>query len=179
MMELLFIMFCAWVNRWRGGGWPGHLWGGPVIVPSVLLAGIATLCFGWMLGVIAGIGYLLWGLWGWGGYITMGRSSVPNRKEIAWIDAIVRPGLGYGWEGDAAGWALRQVYALPFFIAAALALGDPLRALLFFPFAVAVVGAYLLAFRLYWPGRWGISPTALAEAMTGASWGLVIAGYAA
>lgn len=172
MMALLLIPFCAWLNRFRGGGWPGHIIGGPAVVPSILLGLAVWPLYGVPYALISFIGYLFWAIWGWGAYHDMGRSDI-HELEIDWIDKITRPLLGNDFAGDLASMALRQFYAAPFFLGAFI-YGVPWWV---FPiFVITVPLCYVVPFRLLWPyGLFHLTPTALAELATGAIWGAAIA----
>jgi hypothetical protein len=118
---------------------------------------------------------MFWAIWGWSPYITMQRSQNAPLVGVPWIDHIVyRNGQPHTVLQDIEGWALRQVYAVPLFAAAAIVENNAALILWFFPFAVGVVGAYVVAWRLWYPGRWGIDPTGLSECLTGAIWGTSI-----
>jgi hypothetical protein len=167
--DLVFIVFAAFVNRWRGGGAPGHLWGAPAIIPGLALGAMAAiLLWSWPMGLLVAFGYIVWGIGGYGDS-SMGRSTNP-RAPWPWPIEHLITGIP-GWPKEAAGMALRSLFAAPFFALVALYRHEPVLFLWLLPFAALVTGAYVLAWRLFWPGRWGIAPTELAEILTGVIWG--------
>lgn len=165
---LAFLAFCGWVNRWRGGGRPGHVWAAPYLVPALVLTIGTVAATDLTVGLIAGLGWAFWAMWGFGD-TSMGRSINPRAPwpwPIEWLITNIK-----GWPKEAAGMFFRSLFAAPFFIGMALYEGDGLLVLWLLPFALLVAGAYVVAFRLFWPGRLGLVPTVLAEVLTGMGWG--------
>lgn len=187
-VDLLFIAFNTWLYRWRGGGWPHvDLPGGPAVAPSFVMGMTTFLLFwlpyglmtAWHFAVVFGAGYLIANMMGHGAYMDIGTwVDGYGEKEIWFIDKIVRPSLGYGWEGDAASLFLYHLFALPLFVASIFVLGatawQALAAWLFL--ATFSVLAYAMFMRLL-VGHLSRSRE-WAEWAKGAIWGLALVGIA-
>jgi len=163
----MIVLIMALLNRARGDDrWmPDWLPGRALWYITLLVAGAAIVQTGSVAaGAIWALGYLLWAIPSWGHLIGMGR-FMPDRSP-GWFEAML-----LGWSRGRiplAFWA-RNLLALPAFAGIAVASDTAWFALFAFPFAALIVGAYEAAWRLR-PDN----PIWLAEALTGALWGLAI-----
>jgi hypothetical protein len=186
----------AWLNNVRGGAKPApHLidwmrenWGFGVralILVTPLIFGLTfgvgwavTGAFTWMIPLAASLGFLLWGVWGWGSYMDVGQTenSWKDKVEIKWIDWFLLKTFGpewvpagetserfdtipspsgevrqYWWRRgrDAVGMMLRGLYAAPFFIVAAVLVNWWLLVLIPL-FCVAFSCIYVVFFSRWW-----------------------------
>lgn len=177
IIEILFVAFCAWLHRWRGGGWPRiDLPGGPAVAPSLVLGLVVFPVVGWQVALLYGLGYLVANVMGHGAYIDMGTQPATPEKEVSWIDKIARK-LGYGLKGDVVGLALYQLFALPLFIGAVFIAHTPILMALacWLMFGVMSIGAYYVFVRVLKKVVL-FDRNALAEYATGLAWGLALVG---
>lgn len=178
IVDCAFIVFCAWLHRWRGGGWPKiDLPGGPSVAPSLLLGLVVWPIFGWPAALLFGLGYCAANILGHGSYVDVGTAPPVPETEVPWIDKIVRPRLGWGWQGDLAGLALYGSMALPLFIGSVFILhSNPGKAILWWVVLQTItIAAYAGIVRLL-RGYVKYDRNALAEIATGLAWGIALVG---
>lgn len=177
LIALVVLAACAFLNRFAGGGWPGHLWDehrpdklwGRALYLAALGMGLAALLagHGWSAALAVGLAFLAWRSPAWGLLISLGRPSGASGRKPHWFEGfllgasagsvhvallarhlfLIIPGL------VAIGWAAQSTFVL------ALAL----------PFAVLATLAYEIAWRVT-PRE----PIRTAEIIVGALWGALI-----
>lgn len=185
MIEWIFIVLCAGLNRLRGWG-PVDKYVRPdgsvarwrkvaevlssKYACALYLGGVCWPIYGWPPAMIVAGGYALWAMRGWGDYFDF--SKKPNR-ELAWIDAITRR-LAAPWR-DVAAMSLRGLYFYP----AAIGLAWWVNS--WHPLALGVLillqgPVYLLAHRLDVDDRRGVKTVAAELAMGGIIGGIIAGG---
>ena len=193
----VLILFCAWLNRFRGSGWliplpdgggfvKTDLPGGPAVAPSFFLAGVlfayqlTTLQVWWDLNALFlalsfATAYLLWAMLpsDWGESHDMGRSPEPNRRGFigGLVEWFISPADQPKF--DLVVWSLRNLWV--FLLVPVAIISDlPLWAAPIVAFALAafISFSYWLAMRPLWRFRDRVEPTTVAELLAGAGWGV-------
>lgn len=166
MLTIITILFCAFLNRLRGGGWfapklPARklFWVAPCI------GAIACAWLPWRDAALFGVAYLAWAWPAWGRWYDLGHKPELERERGAFERVVEAVSFG----NDHAAFTLRMAIVCPFLAY----FWWPLA--IIFPFACTAI--YELAWRL-WPDTddddenlWVGRPITKAEMMTGALWG--------
>ncbi len=163
------------LNRLRGdASWkPQWLPGRALYYVTLILTVLHIPFYGWKVGVAVGGMYLLWGLWPWRRWYTLGQHPVEDKPD--WYERIVEWMARRLPYGDAIGvyWALyiRHAWLIPGLILVAYATQwqAGLLPLLVIPIAPALfVLSTWIAMRLSWNYIW------IAELLQGAVMGVVL-----
>ena len=175
-LALITLAITSALNRVRGGGLgAAHLPGHPrvYVAPVIgLLAGI--LNNGWLIGVVAGLGYFIWSLPPWGRWYTLGRmprtiSGQPDAFEI-WVERI----SDGDDRNDHLALLIRHALGiLPLIAVLVLITGRWWLAGWVIVFPVLAVAAYEACWRAAMRGKLNV-PTAIAEWIVGCIFGLIL-----
>lgn len=161
------IIACAALNRVRGDArWmPAWLPGRTLWYVAPLIALLAAFqSASAFTGIAWGLGYLIWAIPAWGHLMGMGR-FIPPRPPSDFEAVLIEISAGsYGLA-----FFIRNLLAVPAFIAVAILAGEPMLAFWAAPFAAGIIASYEAAWRLR-PDN----PIWLAEIATGALWGVAI-----
>lgn len=170
---LAAILVIALLNRARGDdSWmPGWLRGRPLYYVSPVVGLIALAFNRWELAVLFAVGYFFWAWPAWGRWFDLGRLPPPGPERPPdllerWIEAI-----SFGHDHVALSWR-HFGGVLPFSVGMATMQGSFLPLYLAPMFAIAVVGAYEMAWR-FRPA----APIICAEYTVGCFWGIMITAY--
>lgn len=173
ILTLLAILTLAFLNRCRGDDtWmPSWVRGRPLYYVSPVVGLIALAFNRWEVAAAFAAGYFLWGTDAWGRWFDLGRLPDPGPERPPslterWIEAI-----SFGHDHVALAWR-HFGGILPFSVFMALLQGSLFPLYLAPVFAIAVVGAYEMAWR-FRPA----SPIICAEYTVGCFWGIMITAY--
>lgn len=164
------IVACAVLNRVRGDklGWIPFLPGRAIMWVAPAVGITAWAVHPWPVAVAFGLGYLVWGIPGWGKTLMALSGQTLDRAGDA-VDSFLD-----SLPGSLPGVFLRMLFVLPAVAAVSWLIGD-WRFMWAAPaFAAAATTAYTLLFRPLGPFDWP-----RAEYATGAIWGALILSAAA
>lgn len=191
------ILFCAWLNRFRGSGYfipfpngrgfaKTDLPGGPAIFPSLFLliglyayqltlSGLIWVPTDIYLAAAFAMSYMLWAMLpsDWGESHDMGRSQEPtNRGTIGkLVEWIIEPPDQPKF--DLVVWSIRNLWVLLLLPVAFLSdIPFWVAAIVAVSLAVHISFVYWLAMRPLWRFRSWLEPTTVAESLAGAGWGV-------
>lgn len=173
MNYALLILLCAVINRLRGdGSWlPDPLPGRALYYCAALVGGASLLVADPRPALAWALAYLIWGSFAWGRWFDLGRlpdnhgRDAPAKGLEGFIDKLGRGNDHYAF-------LIRQVlFLVPALALVSVAIMSWVPLVLSTPFALAILGAYELGWRLT-PKQ----PILTAEVITGALWGALIGG---
>lgn len=169
MSAALLILILAFLNRCRGDDrWmPRWLRGRPLYYVSPVVGLGAMAWHGWESGLLFAIGYFIWGLAAWGYLQLLGR-PVDGKKPEPLETVLLKLALG----SVHGAFFLRHLFVLPLALGATWLTGSWMHLTAAPVFALAVVAAYEMAWRVQ-----PRAPIIVGECATGALWGLAIIAY--
>ena len=173
MIPAIVIAICAFLNRFAGGGWPGHLWDrdrpgklwGRALYPAIAMTGlIALIVHPWPVALAFAAAFGFWRSFSWGALIGLGRPSGADHREHNPVEATL-----LAWFGPHGGLFARHLFALPGILAIGWIAGIWWAWIAGIAFAALATMAYELSWRLT-PRM----PLTTAEIAVGALWGALI-----
>lgn len=103
MVVGLILAASAWLNRFAGGGWPGHLWDthnarklpGRALYPATVGIGlVAALVQPWQVAIGMALAFIVWRSPAWGLLISLGRQSGASSRPPHWFEALLLRATG-------------------------------------------------------------------------------------
>lgn len=173
MIEALVISACAFLNRFAGGGWPGHLWDrgrsgklwGRALYPAIgLIGAVAMIMQPWPIALAFAGAFAFWRAFSWGILIGLGRPSGADHRAHNPVERSL-----FDWFGPHGGLFARHLFALPGLAVIGWLAGVWWAWIAAIAFAALATLAYELSWRLT-PRM----PLTTAEIAVGALWGALI-----
>lgn len=173
----IVLAVCAFLNRFAGGGWPGHFWDehrpdklwGRALYPAAL--GMALAAFlaghGWPAALAAGLAFLAWRSPSWGLLISLGRPSGASGRKPHWFEGFLLEVSG--GSVHVALFARHLFLIIPGLVVIGWAAQSTFVLALAFPFAVLATAAYETGWR-----ETPREPIRTAEIIVGVLWGAMI-----
>ena len=163
LQSILIIVCCAFLNRFRGGGFGANkLPGRPVYYVAPVIGLLSLTLYPYYIAITVALGYLLWGLFSWGYTLAALGGFKPNRPmtDIEEFFSKFTPIVGA---------FIRMLFILPMSIALAWIISAPIFVASAPIFAIISVSIYALFFKPLNDMDW-----MRAEIATGALWGVLI-----
>lgn len=171
MQIMLTIGAAAVINRFRGGGfWADKVPGRPLFPAAVLMGLLELTTVGgtkWSSLIVA-LGYLIWGLPGWGQWYDFQHLET-YRLPQPWEERLFR----LAGDSDGLAFFLRMSLVMPCFIALAILASSLVPLLVGVTLMAMITSAYAMAWFINDWG-WTKQPIMVAELLAGAAWGIAI-----